>query len=281
MELVIYHAGCWDGFCAAWLLWKRFPNAEFVPANYGDDPPDCTRKHVYIVDFSYPRAVLEELYAKSASLIVLDHHKTAESELRGLPYCVFDSSKSGARLTHEYIDSKIDGVNGMGTRPHWLVSYTEDRDLWRWELADSRAINAALRSYPLDFDVWNEIAKAETDELVVEGKAILRSQQQQVDAKVEQSHIVTVPRPEGVDVWWSRWKVANATSLMSETAQALAVETGVGCCWFEFPDGGRLYSLRGLKESSVDVSVIAKHFGGGGHAKAAGFKSDRHPWPLT
>lgn len=33
--LVIYHGGCWDGFCAAWLFRKAFPDAEFFPAQYG------------------------------------------------------------------------------------------------------------------------------------------------------------------------------------------------------------------------------------------------------
>lgn len=260
------------------------PEAEFIAANYGEAPPSQDQiigRHVYILDFSYPRDILESIYGLSQSLVVLDHHKTAQKDLEGLPYCVFDMGKSGARLTHEYIDSKIDGVNGVGTAPHWLVSYTEDRDLWKWELEDSKAINEALRSYPLDFDVWDDIAKADPDELVVEGKAILRAMQQIVDAKVTQSHLVEVPVPSGFDLdkcWWTKWKVANATTLMSETAGALADETGVGCCWFEFPDGKRLYSLRAVKDSNVDVSVLAKAFGGGGHAKAAGFQAMIHPW---
>ena len=51
-RIVIYHAGCADGFCAAWLLWREFPDAQFVPAHYGDVPPDVTGKIVYVVDFS-------------------------------------------------------------------------------------------------------------------------------------------------------------------------------------------------------------------------------------
>lgn len=284
--VVIYHGGCSDGFCAAWLLHQHFPNAEFVPAHYRDEPPDVSRKHVYVVDFSYPRETLLRMYDDAASLVVLDHHKTAKKELEGLPFCVFDEDKSGARLTHEYIDRAILGrTNGFLSRPHWLVLYTEDRDLWRWELDESRAINASLRSYPLDFDLWDDIASWDEDELepvIAEGNAILRSQQQIVDAKVQQAHVVKVDRPQvSIDNgwhFWSRWKVANATTLISETAQSLAEETGIGCCWFEKPDGNRIYSLRALKESNIDVSDVAKSFGGGGHAKAAGFESATHPW---
>ena len=30
-DVVLYHAECMDGFGAAWALWKRFPEARFVP----------------------------------------------------------------------------------------------------------------------------------------------------------------------------------------------------------------------------------------------------------
>ena len=292
-KLVIYHAGCWDGFCSAWLLWQRFPDAEFMPAQYGDHRPDKSKiegRDVYIVDFSYPRPILQQLYEWSASLIVLDHHKTAAKELDKLPYCVFDMAKSGASLTHEYIDRANDGVTrGLGTPPHWMVAYVEDRDLWNWELSHSRAVNAFLRSHPLDFETWRRIAKIEwdTDEfdaIVREGEAILRAEQQTVEAKVSQSHLVAVARPQNWSdddsLFWSNWKVTNATTLVSETGEALAKETGVGCCWFELPSGERVYSLRAVAESNVDVSEIAKAFGGGGHKNAAGFRAWIHPWSV-
>ena len=56
--LVIYHANCPDGFTAAWIARKAFgPDCEFIPAHYGDSPPDCTGRSVYILDFSYKRPV--------------------------------------------------------------------------------------------------------------------------------------------------------------------------------------------------------------------------------
>jgi hypothetical protein len=41
--LVLYHGGCFDGFCAAWVFDKYGPDlrsvggAEFVPVQYGQD----------------------------------------------------------------------------------------------------------------------------------------------------------------------------------------------------------------------------------------------------
>ena len=39
--------------------------------------------------------------------------------------------------------------------------------------------------------------------------------------------------------------------------------------YFDTKEGGRVYSLRSHPE--FDCSVVAKRFGGGGHAQAAGF----------
>ena len=32
-DIVLYHADCFDGFGAAWAVWKKFPNARFSPSN--------------------------------------------------------------------------------------------------------------------------------------------------------------------------------------------------------------------------------------------------------
>lgn len=282
-RIVIYHAGCADGFCAAWLLWREFPDAQFVPAHYGDKPPDVAGKIVYVVDFSYPRETLIAMNEAASFMVVLDHHKTAQEALEGLPFCRFDMAKSGARLTWEYIQWSIkkNRVTECGEQPNWVVQYTEDRDLWIWQLPESKAVNACLRSYPMEFETWNSFLDEDEDIVmngfIAGGRAILRDQQITVDAKVKQAHLVTVPG----DLPHSKWMVANATTLVSETAGELAKGTGVGCCWFERADGARVYSLRSPKESNVDCSVLAKRFGGGGHPGAAGFTIEAgkpHPW---
>lgn len=81
---VIYHANCSDGFCAAWVLRMLYPAAEFVPASYGEPPPDVAGKRVVIADFSYKRPVMRQILSSAHSVTVLDHHKTAEAELAGI-----------------------------------------------------------------------------------------------------------------------------------------------------------------------------------------------------
>ena len=106
--LVIYHANCWDGFCAAWVARKALGEIEAVPAQYGTPPPDVAGRVVYLLDFSYPRPIMEQILTTARRTVVLDHHKTAMEALDGLHQpetgmdVWFDMNKSGARLTWEW-----------------------------------------------------------------------------------------------------------------------------------------------------------------------------------
>lgn len=275
---IIYHANCTDGFCAAWLLHGAFPSAEFVPANYGDVPPAVNGKEVVIADFSYPAAVLKAMASVAESVIVFDHHKTAaglvdihDYDGTGKLLIEFDQSKSGARLVWEFLCANHMLADELHTHyadePHWLVGYTEDRDLWRWALPNSQAINAAIRSYPFAFDVWNELSKlAPQNQLVVEGEAIARYRQQLVDQHVRHARMT----------WFSGYEVpfvqCTISELYSDIAGQLAEDHAFAVCYVDAADQGfRLLSLRS-RNDGIDVSEIAKQFGGGGHRNASGCK---------
>ena len=82
-KLCIYHGNCADGFGAAYAVWKRYGEAvEFYPGVYQQDPPDVTGRDVIMVDFSYKRPVIEQMAQDANSILILDHHKSAEEDLR-------------------------------------------------------------------------------------------------------------------------------------------------------------------------------------------------------
>lgn len=294
--VVLYHGNCWDGFCAAWLFHQVFPDAEYVPVQYGQDPPDCTGKWVYIVDFSYKRDVMRRIMSQAAFVCVLDHHKTAQAELHGivdefvqrpdlianplgseLPFVWFDMGKSGGRLAWEYLWDTHYGQRyssifrtGPGqpstldrTHAPWLVDYTEDRDLWRWKLPHSRAITTCLRSHPLDFGLWSQFDAADPMEFVAEGEAILRSEQVMIDNHVRNAR--------EIDMDGHKILAVNATVLFSDIAGKLSEGRPFGAAYFDRGDGRRQWSLRS-RDDGVDVSEIARARGGGGHRNAAGFE---------
>lgn len=265
--LIMYHAGCADGLCAAWVAHRKMPDAEFVPVQYGQEPPDVLGRDVFILDFSYKRPVMERMRESARMLTVLDHHKTAQAELEGFggqsanTLCRFDLNKSGGRLAWEWFFP--------GEPASWLVDYTEDRDLWRWKLPRSREISAVIASYPFDFDLWDRWNMSANNwngtpvVLANEGEAILRYQQRQVDTLCDHA--------SEIDMDGHKVLAVNTPLLQSEIAGKLAEGRPFGAVYFIRDDGKRVWSLRS-RDGGVDVSEIAKRHGGGGHRNAAGFE---------
>lgn len=260
--LVLFHGGCSDGFCAAWVYRRNVdPAAEFRSVQYNVLPPPVAGRPVVLLDFAYDRSTTMALREQAASLILLDHHETAARELAGLEFCVFDQGKSAARMTWEhFFDPQQQG--SLSAVP-WLVAYTEDRDLWRWALPDSKAVNAALSSYPRRFEIWDELAARGPEELAVEGRAILRYQHQLIRPRVRNHGWTTIANV--------RVPVTNATFLTSEIGNALSQDQPFAAVFFITPENRVVYNLRSQGEEGMDVGAIAKQYGGGGHRNAAAF----------
>ncbi len=248
--VVLYHADCLDGFGAAWALWKKYPAARYLPVEHGRPPPEgLDNDHVVMVDFSYPREVIERLAGSTAGFHILDHHVTAQAALAGLPYAHFDMTKSGAVLAWEWAHAEP---------VPWLLQYIQDKDLWEWRLPMSREINAALASYPFDFEVWDGLTQAT---LEVEGRAILRQEDVLIAKVVRESVLV---RFEGETV-----PAVYSPVLTSQIGERLGRGYPFCIIWHQ-RDGRRYFSLRS-KPGAADVSAIAARHGGGGHTNAAGF----------
>ena len=249
-DVVLYHAECMDGFGAAWALWKRFPQARFVPVKHGfPQPGGLDDQHVVMVDFSYPRADILALADCTASLQILDHHITAESALADLPYAYFDMDRSGAVLAWEWAHTQS---------VPWLLQYVQDKDLWRWQLPHSREISSALASYPFDFAIWEQF---QFETLKIEGTGILRSENNLIDKLTLDAVMVSVA---GYTV-----PAVHSPVLASQIGERLAADHAFGVIWHQ-KDGRRYFSLRS-KAGGISVSEIAAQYGGGGHTHAAGF----------
>lgn len=267
--LVIYHGGCSDGFCAAWLLNKAFPDAEFYPANHSHEPPDVQGQDVIIADFCYPKDQMEKICRDAKSLKVFDHHVTAKDTLAALNCEVFfDLNKSGGRLVWDYLSATLGNkLIAFDRNMPWIVAYTEDRDLWKFELPHSKAISAYLTSFPHDFEVWTELdfgasITGRWDSFVEGGNTILRYQEETIQRHVNRAKIMRFGPYEV--------PVVNATTLISEIGGRLCVGHPFAATYFDSPTH-RVWSLRS-DANGIDVAEFAKRsYGGGGHKHAAGF----------
>ena len=276
---IIYHAGCADGYTAAWVVFRYLtlrkddpidPDAiELTRAFYDSRPPDVTDQHVWVVDFSYPFPLMEEVAAQSASLLVLDHHNSVAEDVKSLPYFHFDNSQSGAALAKEWVEAK--GYEDPLIGP--ICAYVQDRDLWQWKLEDSREVSAYIALQEHQTATWDDLASAiyrDFPQVVETGGAILAYEAKQV------GHALKAAKPAmllGYAVY-----AVNTSVLPSEIGNQIMLMD-------DSPDFAVMYqekvyrgersirvSLRST-DDSVDVSEIAAHFGGGGHRNAAGFNT--------
>lgn len=269
--LCVFHADCPDGFASAVAVYEKFGDSvEFCPSSYGQLPPDVRGHHVVIVDFSYPAEVLRKISTLAASVTVLDHHKTAASDLLplledGTISGIFDMDKSGAVITWEYYHD---------TMVPELLLYIQDNDLWKFELIFSKSIYAWISTQPHQLDVWSDITHSfenmtvtERDVIVGEGQAILRRHFFDVELSVRTTLRYMV-------IGGIRVPVINCPRTIASDAAELTGNMPFSASYVDRTHG-RQFNLRsGL--SGVDVSEIARLYGGGGHRHAAGFNIPFH-----
>jgi len=262
--LVLHHNDA-DGFGAAYALWTKYGDAAvYIPVQYGQQVPDIPEgiEKIYIVDFSYDCETLLDLSGEY-ELLVIDHHKTAEADLAGLPFCIFDTTKAGCVLTWEYLYPE-------DTTAPLLLQYVADRDLWKWALPDSEAFNLFIATLPFDFHRWDALAFKDdcfVDEARPVGSAIKSFRDRQIESTLKNVRMMllagyTVP-------------VVNCSANISEVGNDLCKaypDAPFSVSYCDRKEGVRSYSLRSIGE--FDVSKIAKLFGGGGHKNAAGFTKE-------
>ncbi len=257
--LCIYHGGCLDGFGSAMAVKMALGDTvEFYAGVHQKAPPDVKGRDVIIVDFSYKRPVLIELAKQAKSVLILDHHLSAEKDLVDLPdnvTTVFDMNRSGAIITWEYFHPEK-------AIPQLLL-HIQDNDLWQFKLEGTREIIASLFSYSHDFKQWETFIHSDLKQLHQEGITLLRKHKKDVNRLIGLFAYRTVIA--GYDV-----PVLNAPYFYSSDAGHIMGKNEPFAACYQDDATGRSFSLRS-EENGIDVSKIAVKFGGGGHQHAAGF----------
>lgn len=264
--LVIYHENCADGFGAAWVFHSYGDREyDFHPGVYSDTPPDVEGRDVYLVDFSYKRDVVEDMREKASRIVLIDHHKTAVEDLQ--PLIVSKAIESLCSMEHSGAVLAWQWFNGLLCEPPQMLLHIEDRDLWRFALPFTREIQACVFSHPYDFKVWDALISAGTDEIngfIREGQAIERKHHKDI------AELVGVCT-RNMEIGGHSVSVANLPyTLTSDAGHLLAKGCPFAACYWDTPQG-RVFSLRST-DDGLDVSEIAKTYGGGGHRNASGFR---------
>jgi len=272
--VVIYHGKCPDGFSAAWIAWKKFGDkAEYIPVRHGETPPeDLAGKEIYFLDFVYPVDLMAKVVKESKRVIVIDHHKSAEESVKMAHEYIYEMNHSGSALAWRYFYPDL-------VLP-WLVRYIEDMDIWKLELPDVFAVAMVVNSIEQDFDTWTKLARdfdndSTRNKQIEQGKIMLKYENKLMDEMMDSNKEIV--KFEGHETY-----AVNAPHVFaSQMGNALCKEKPpIAIVWQR--SGGKLeVSLR--SDGSIDVSEIAKKYGGGGHKAAAGFKvaaEQSFPWKI-
>lgn len=267
---VIYHGYCADGFSSA-LITKRALVAAGVdvslfPARHKAPPHPAVYRHdaIVVVDFCYPEEIMDSMAAAMGpdKFLCLDHHETVRPILEHKSWAVYDEERSGAQLAWDHFNPGVPYPK--------VVSWIADRDLWTWRHPESRAFGRALSQFPWDEARWSHlIFDASDDELrpMVEEGMIL-------DKFIRQSSASIARRATPLNIFGQEgWAVEAPGFLASDVGDVVSSERGSFAAVWNVTEAGTVLDIR-LRSASkkCNVARLAEQYGGGGHARAAGFR---------
>jgi len=276
---ICFHHNDPDGRASGAIVRYAFDkDVLFIESDYEKTPVPWEKveqaKHVIVVDFSFPKEDMLRL-ADGRKLTWIDHHKSAMLDLADASKNwegIRDVSEAASVLTWKYF---------FPDRPvPYAVVLIGDRDIWRWAEKDTGAFNESLynHSHPVENDaLWVPLLENDQETLnrMIKEGAWLR--------EIALKNIDRLMGARSFEVQFERHKtlVINSTSNGEIGNYGRSRNYDITYCYVDEmqPDG--LATKVTLYSDKVDVSVIAKKFGGGGHAGAAGFSfpRDKTPFP--
>lgn len=289
-KIVVYHANCADGFGAAFAAWTKLGDeAAYIPMEHShktldnllaETGPITKETELYILDFSFDRDIMTYLFKVAGKFVWLDHHKTAFDmwmTTQRPRYVLFelhrtiilDESRSGALIAWSYFN-KDQPVPVF-------INFIDDYDRWQFNLENTRPFNKGIwAAAPWTFEQWSAYAQypRSLETLIGNGRSILAAHNQHVESVVKKSarNCCIILTSDNTDHVYPGMLANCPPHLTSDVGHELAVKSKTyGLCWTMSQTGHRAQcSLR--SNDGYDVSTLAKHFGGGGHASAAGFE---------
>jgi len=263
-NLVIYHYGCIDGFCSAYIAHKILgDNCLYVPLSYYSKVPKYKNKNILVVDFSFDLKIVKRLMKDGNKIYFIDHHLTALEKLADLDdkFKLLDINHSAAYLVWKFFfpDKKVPK----------FVKYIQDYDLWKFKYEETKYLNLALDLIPKSFNRWKKLEDKEyLKNLINKGKII----------NIYQNNIVKIAlhkfRIEEQEIDGENYKIAyvNTNICVNEIANEIVKtkECDFAVC-YNYYDLKNItkFNLRSL-DTKADVSEIAKKLGGGGHRNSSG-----------
>lgn len=277
IDIILYHGECYDGFgCVVITKYFYEQNFGIERANSIQSIP-CYRnklldvqffetienKNILMCDFSYKYDILTRIIDKSNSFLILDHHVTAETDLKKIDKSlkVFDMKLSGVGITWDYFFPNEEMPR--------LFKYIQDRDLWKLIYPETEAFVCSFYTKGFDYDRWKEYLNEDVlDKCLEEGSSWLTYKTMLVDRTVSKMCFII----QEINFKYVIVLYCNSSNLITDVGHEMLRQDPLGdfaCIWnYNLYRNKTQYSFRSMDDRE-NVAIIAKKLGGGGHRNAS------------
>lgn len=301
MTTVIYHSADYDGIFCREIARKFVPDVELIGWNFGDailSIPNNPEVTTYVMDLPIDKVfglhfenidIVDNGLLPWSNLVWIDHHKSSIESHPGniLGYRI--DGVAACRLAWQWFrtgqnkrTNRIqlpdkEEYTGRDIEEPLAVRLAGEYDVWDKRDPDADVFQYGLRCQDGDFD-WNELlcmhGTPYVDDLLKGGKwAQAYAQKMDADLVKYKSYRL---KWDGLD-----FLVLNTGRFNSLTFSALDVpETGHDAL-MGYMFNGKVWTVslyHAKHRTDLDLSEIAKKYGGGGHRGACGFTCKTLPW---
>ncbi len=274
--VLVTHRGCMDGStCVLVFLAAGGKEENVYFTNPGHNDTDelvnyLAETHdgsILVADVSISLGLATKLDQRSVDITLLDHHKSA-IPLDKFEWCEIeiDNQRAGGRMLWDYLKSRT-GPSLLWDYEH-LVMAADDYDRWVREIPESEDLVTLHDAIEQDafierFRKDASITFSSKEKYLVE--VFKKKRQRFIDHKKDKT-VFFNRKVQGHNVKIGGVEAGTNQSILGD---AICTDLELDCD-IAMMVNGRSISFRASADCPVDLSKIAKHNGGGGHAKAAG-----------
>lgn len=283
--IVIYHSKDLDGYCSGAICKLKYPDAKLIGFDYGQQLPmeDMPEDEpIIMIDVSLPIPEMTQLAKRSGwKLTWIDHHISAINDYKnyigsGEGFCtaILENGIAACEGGWKYLfpnEQIPTAVKLLGEYDTW-----RNQDKERWDNAimpfqyGMRMFCSSAETFPQELlKDYEPVTDNPVYKIIHDGRLILSYQKTQNERACRMAFETEF---EGLRAICLNNGGANSQvfdSVYDESKHDVMIP-------FVFTGKHWTFSLYSTKDE-VDCSVIAKSKGGGGHKKAAGFKTKDIP----
>jgi len=281
--LCLYH-GDFDGWASAAIV-KNFykvcyPKYDFIfeEMSYGKKIPfNLIDKDtaVYMVDFSPEnQELLDKLVSYSPYFFLIDHHKTVgeKLDLTGIAGS-YNTTKAACQLTWEFFYPEVSIPIGLQFFADFDIWKKRSEDYWENFVIPFQYGSEILVTSAKDPQMWEILSQQDLiDKTLAQGRIIQsylknnnkRAMKASFDVTLDGLKLLACCGVLGSTAFESKWDPKKYDGMLA---------------YFHKRDK---FKCSMYTDKDIDLSVTAKKYDGGGHAKACGFivKHDQIPWKV-